>query len=179
MKISGFSFRVLFLILFIFPGLQVCGNEIFLKFENIGNDKNSTDLKKIESAIGSPRSEYSGRAAEEGNWQIIDYFKKNENEYFFRTDDGFYYASVEEPQVLIDRLFLRNLEQIEPENRFIAGEKEYILFRNGEMRNGIYTEWYSVLDVSFSSRFHKDDFYQMWGFSRDEDESGENGIEIG
>ncbi|MFZ2957025.1 MAG: hypothetical protein WA705_09065 [Candidatus Ozemobacteraceae bacterium] len=136
-------------------------------------------MKKIEHEFCASQSENSFMGSGEASRQILDYFKKSENEYFFRTDDGLYYACITGSSVSIDRLFWRSLGQIEPKRLFSHSGESFIIFENSEMKKGIVTEWYSILEISSKTSFQKDNFYQMCGFSKDEEASGENGIESG
>lgn len=142
--------------------------ELFLDIDSKQDVQTRLDLKKIAGDMNAP-----------DNIAVHDFFQKGEHEYFFRNDDGLFYANIEQFPVLIEQIFFRSLGQIEPEAQFNSASESFIIFRNNEMRSGIITDNFSVLEIKPAQQFDKQDFYQLYGFARDDEESGENGIEEG
>ena len=110
---------------------------------------------------------------------IDDFNKKNDDEFFFRTDNGLFYSKLSASNVFIEQLFWRTLGQIEDENIFFDNESKMVLFRNQDMKHGIITDMFRILRISSTRPFESGDFFQMYGFCRDDEESGENGIDSG
>ncbi|MBF0547613.1 MAG: hypothetical protein HQM08_24450 [Candidatus Riflebacteria bacterium] len=167
--VLGKTLSVLCVFCFACSVSPLCANNIFEKYENAKNGQTDSSLKIIKSKMNS----------EKGSSPILDFLKKNSNEFFLRTADGLYYCSIKGSQVLIDRLFWGNLSQIEPVKLFSIGEKQFLILRNTEMKKGIITEWYHILEISCKAPFQKQNYYDLYGFSRDNEESGENGIDSG
>ncbi|MBF0410371.1 MAG: hypothetical protein HQM10_23695 [Candidatus Riflebacteria bacterium] len=177
-KIKNILIRLLFLIFFFSILLSLRANEIFSDTENNKDNQISLDLNKIETEIFACKNKNSCNYYEQGVREILNYLKKSKNEYFFQTKDGLYYAQIEGLNVFIETVF-EGSPEIKPVKFFSSAEKKFIVFQNLEMKKGVVTEWYSILEVSPDAPFNKPDFYQMWGFLRDEGESAENGLDTG
>ena len=106
----------------------------------------------------------------------FDYLRKGTAEFIVRLENGLYYATLDGKTAELQRLTGDHLSSVDLAGSFEGKDGKVFVLNYRDMKRGILTDWYALLEFHADRPFETEDFQVIQGFERDDEGSGDTGI---
>ena len=137
---------------------------------NSANHNKEAWVIEVKMALGE---QFDARVEE------FDFYKSDTGEICLLSDDGLFFVDFEDDSPGLEKLQWSNPNPVLFIEMFDVPFRKVLFFNQIEMHHGIISNMYSILEMPSGKPSCEKNFYELYGFSHDDEGEGKNGISEG